>query len=141
MLKFATALTIVWQAASAAETVGTYDPATTDVSEYKLLWEKSSGLSFTTQDASGKQTGKRLISTNKNTSAWTLDRLKMKGWFLNPMTPIDGCFTQPSTEVADEEAKLSWWEIEAEKGKNEAEIRRLMNLQGEYDDCRARIAD
>ena len=104
MNNFATALTLICSFAMAEpdETVGTYDPKTTDVSEYNVKWDKD-GLSYLKKD------GKRIdISSNLNTSAWTLDRWKMYGQFLKPQTPLDGCYARELIVEAEEE-KGDWW--------------------------------
>lgn len=65
--------------------------------------------------------------------------LGMSGWFLKPQTSLDGCFdrgyTAPNTTVSGR----TWWEIQAEKEKTEAEIRVCMNSSFGYADCRSNI--
>jgi len=63
---------------------------------------------------------------NKVTSAYTLDRDAMTGWFLHPQTPLDGCFDRDSLLKPAE--KQSWWSIQKDKERTEDEIRRRMNL-------------
>lgn len=79
------------------------------------------------------------FSTNEITSAYSLDRDAMTGWFLHPQTPLDGCINRPS--LLEPETKQSWWSIQEDKEKTEDEIRRRMNLQTTYEDCQYKEAN
>ncbi len=79
------------------------------------------------------------FATNEITSAYSLDRDAMTGWFLHPQTPLDGCFNRPS--LLEPETKQSWWSIQEEKEKTEDDIRRRMNLQTSYEDCQYKEAN
>ncbi len=78
------------------------------------------------------------FAMNKVTSAYTLDRDAMTGWFLHPQTPLDGCFYRDSLVKTEKEG--DWWKIQEEKERTEDRIRLLMNLQPDYEDCQYKQA-
>ena len=140
MIKFATALCLISEAALAQDTVNTYEPETTNVGPYGIEWvqsQTSKEVRLRFDENSTKRDN--ILVSNNNSAFWTVDRLSMSGWFLKPETPLDGCVRRP-TIVQGKTEKRDWWDIHREKDGIYDEIRRRMNLQGDYDQCRQTVA-
>ena len=114
--KFATALSVFVIAAQAQ-----------DPTEFGLTWDDED-----IEDAVRLEEGRRDITTNRMASDWNLQLMGMSGWFLKPLTALDGCYNKAFIQPNTVEKDRTWWEIQAEKEKTEAEIRVCMNASFGY---------
>ena len=117
--KFATALSVFVIAAQAQ-----------DPTEFGLKWDDEDEEDAVRLLEEGNKN--RDITTNRMASDWNLQLLGMSGWFLKPLTALDGCYNKTFTQPSTVEKERTWWEIQAEKEKTEAEIRVCMSATFGY---------